>query len=564
MAKQQHWIGEGKVKIGQFRAWWERVVPFRVDVPWIDQLILCSMALVTITGMVIWLSQHGLPPHWDQANHLVNSLRYTDMVDAAFHADSVRGFVREWYYFFIKANFYYPPFAYWLTVPFVLLFGRGEVVPIMVNSIYAFVLVWSAYSVGRNLWNRTTGLLLAAVLLFSPFATAQFHEFQLDLPLLTVTTLVFALLLKSNFGMQRTWSFWLGAALGVGMLTKWTIAAFLVVPMGVWAIACVVRAWQGSKEGRRERFVQLLWGVGWFALGLGITAGPWYITHLAVIRAGGAHNATVGLLEGDPLVGTVLSWRYYYDALLSHHLRLPLVILSTIGLVWSLVNKKALLRNGLFILYIIGAYLLLTQYQNKDFRYIQPIIIGFSLLSVFWISLLPRILKYIGAGVVVALCIFQFLTINWGSVLFPKMAAEYSVSIPDPLSGSTSVTVYRLSGYIIGSPARQDWYQETIVSKLFPEGTQAATDVAPRIAMYYVDAPRFNKENLGYAFMQQRLRVGILPFPPVADLCTSAEYLLTTSDVPQHAALNLTCETEQVLQETLPNGVEIRLSRILP
>lgn len=186
--------------------------------PW----LLLPLFLFHAVAVVVYLQREDLPPSWDPAYHLSIALRYYD----ALVERGVEGLV--WWH---TLNNYYPPLfhalcslAFWFAPP-------SEDAACLVNLLFLAVLLASTYGVGRDLYDWRVGLTAAVLVSCYPLALSMFKLLYIDGALLAMTTLVWWLAVACRHFTRPLSSWALGAACGLGMLTKWTFAFFAVVPL---------------------------------------------------------------------------------------------------------------------------------------------------------------------------------------------------------------------------------------------------------------------------------------------------------------------------------------------
>lgn len=556
----------------------------RFALPAADALILLSLiGLVALNGF-FWLRADNYPPHWDMANHLRHSLAYTDAFLAINETESPRALLRSIYYFFIDMETYYPPFVYWLSVPFVLVFGRNFDAITASNSILLVVYTFSLYGIGLKLWNRATGLLTALVGLSFPFIVGQFHEFQLDMPLTVLAATGLWILLQTNKFQHPGWSFAFGAITGFGMLTKWPFPAFIIGPAIYLAIVRFIELRQAKAHWVDYR--ALAYNLALAGLGLFLTAGPWYFTNLESLKRNLLVNWETGTGEGDPPPLSAKSLRLYSDVLIQAQLRLLLLIPFVIGLLTTLLNRQNLRRNLPAVAMIVGGYVIMTLYNNKDYRFIEPILPAIAVISAYWIIQLIRPWRQIATGYMVAVFAFHLITISWGQQLVPFLPKTVYSYVPDIQGGEFRLTVWDFTGYGSGPPRNENWHQLAFLHTIHDDG-QAIIDQGRqiRLAMYYKDNMEFNRENMLYYIYREQLPIRLLDSPPATFNCTDVDYVIATTRAgvaaevsrdfpyyqdyayPLHATAKRTqtpgCELQELKRVALPDTTEAFLWKVI-
>lgn len=526
-----------------------------------DLLILLSLIVAITINSLIWLNTDTMPPHWDMANHLRHSLEYTDVASNIVNSNTLYDLMKQCYIFFIGKNTYYPPFAYWVSVPFILTLGRTYLAAVLSNLFFLIVISFGTYTLGTQLWNRTTGRLATIVMLTFPYIIGQFHEFQLDMPLTAMTTLAMVALVKSKGFSSPGWSFIFGVAFGLGMLTKWPVGAFLIAPVLVTLLS--------SRIYGRLSWKQLGANLMWAGLGFIITAGPWYGVHLQSLRENLGVNWETGTGEGDPSPFSPDSLKYYLVVLTQWQIRLPILIPACIGLFLSCFFRRHRQKNGLILAWFLGGYLVMTFYNNKDFRFIEPVLPAIALLATYWISTLITPWRRLWVGFILVVALFQFLSVSWGTRLFPGLPPTVRANVIGINPDHFTLLVYAFDGYGSGPPRIQNWHQNEVIEAIkATRDTQSTT-----IAMYYTDAPFFNRENIAYTITQQKLPYTIAPGGNATFNCLDIDIIIATDrntvaktverEFPLYRAFRLKdpqqpvdrplCNLKLLYQTTLPN-----------
>ncbi len=402
----------------------------------VDYLLITGLILLVAFLNHLWANEETRPPHWDTGRHLWTSLLYLDLL----HLKTI---YRLW-----TNYYYYPPFRYWETVPFYLIFGKSKIVAIDSNIVFIAILAFSIYGIGKELWDRITGLMSAVFILSAPIYVSQFKEYQLDAELGSMVALSFYLLIRTKEFADRKLSLWFGLSAGLGMLTKWTYFISMGFPLAI----TLFQVFKDKSPGRKERFLNLFLA---FLIALGVSL-LWYGNHPRMLW-----NDLFGwtfYAEGGPY----LSWdcqATYLMVLEQIQLQLFLTVIFLVGFLTSLFSKEARRKNGLLMGFVLGNYFLFTCI-HKDARYTMPMLIGVAVLAVFWTGLLRHpALRTVVRSVILLYCVFSFWIVSFGTNLIP-----YEMTLG-------KWVVYRQVGYIIGPPEQEQWKQEDIVKKIlsYPE-----------------------------------------------------------------------------------------------
>lgn len=399
-----------------------------------DVLLLVILAMTVIILNFIWRSIEVRPPHWDMGRHLFNSVVYFDFAKSS----ELRNLIADYRY--------YPPFLYWVAIPYYLLFGLSIKTAILSNSFFIFVMAFSVYGIGCRLWGRRTGLLVAIFILCSPMIVTQFKEFQLDAPATAMVALCLYLLIRTKEFESRWWSLAFGIALGFTMLTKWTLVFVLALPTA-YAVAIAFAADIKNKNTNRIFNILVSSLAAFFIMSF------WYLQNIGQIAGDLISNGgDAGAREGDPAVGTFASNIWYAKNLINNQLYLVPFTLFISGIIYSFKNARKYFRQNIYPwLLIFGTLAFFTILRNKDARYTLPLLVGVSIISTYWIAQIKSSrIKNLTTILLVAYSFFAFFTISFGVNILPNT---------NHLGG---ITIFDQKGYLIGSPTGENWHQEEI------------------------------------------------------------------------------------------------------
>ena len=227
-------------------------------------LILLGIVIFHCINSKFWLMANKYPSGTDEFIHLRFGLLYLK---------AFSGGLGNMLLHIIQANKSHWPTLYHLSSAVVNLFlGSSRIASTMVNIIYLAILLFSVYFIAVRLFDRTTGLLAAALLSMYPII---FRYSRIFTPYFAVTAMValsICLLIYSDFFKQRRLSLLFGASLGLGMLVLWTYAVFLLGPL-LYTITQAFLLRKREKAYAKQRLYNLS-----FALIIGlIIASLWYV-----------------------------------------------------------------------------------------------------------------------------------------------------------------------------------------------------------------------------------------------------------------------------------------------
>jgi len=400
-------------------------------------VVLAALILFHIVNNWIWPSTNLVIVGWDRPRHLIESLRYNDILKTLNYPSFFKAFT---------LSGYYPPSFHLLIVAFYKLFGVSADVAATVNSLYLAIFLLSIYMIGRKVWGWKEGLLAAFLVSAFPMIYAMSRYTYIEFALTAMVTLSIYLLLMSEGFTHRGYSLLFGLSLGLGMLTKWTYALFVLPPLILIAARLPLQSWlrdlRPSLDRRwtglsvalgfglallwylpvRERVAELplahwLFPLSWFllsgliyllsqqagvranfasALWLGFTvAATWYLSRIDFLPH------TFFIAWGRP---SRRGWgfTYYLDRLINEQLSpfyaglLVLVILSFL-VAW--LRRRALLqglRQGvrnegvLLLVWLLLPYLIFSfRASSIHSRFIMPILPALALLIARGLAMIP-------------------------------------------------------------------------------------------------------------------------------------------------------------------------------
>jgi 4-amino-4-deoxy-L-arabinose transferase-like glycosyltransferase len=354
-----------------------------------DGLILLGLWLLVAIADGLWLLNDQAPPAWDQGEHLTRALHFWGVLQQPqwFNAD-------WWTTLWRQSPGYRAPLVYLATVPIFNLLGRGFDQAVVVNTLFAGLLMAILYGLGRYLFGRVTGLWAAGLSLLVPMLYALRLDYLLDLGLATAVTATFASLTAwrgAKPGARWGWAIAAGLGVGFSILAKPTAVLFLVVPFGWIALESVLTRPRWQHIAQWVLAAVAAWAV----------CGPWIQTNwLTILTNSQGNNASWVAPELVPgSIGSILS--YYarmVPRLVTYALLISGILGGMIGVLLGRSGHRATLAHDASPLrwtwpwlmsFLIGSYGMLTLLQNKDPRHIAPAVPVLILVLTRGLTLLP-------------------------------------------------------------------------------------------------------------------------------------------------------------------------------
>ena len=415
------------------------------------RFLLAASFLYLVAANLIWIARDTRPPFWDMAFHQMGALQIYD----TFAAGGIRAIAAA-----PLLTGPYPPFYHSVVAIFYAVFGKTVDAAQWANLPAIALLFFATFSLGRMLLDPIPAAAAAVLVNFYPMLLWLSRETLIDYWLTSMVAAAMWLLVRTNQFSDRRRSLEFGLACGLGMLTKWTFA-FFVLPPALWC----------ARKNPKNAAVAACVGV--------VTAGYWYanagrtlLRFLDTNAAGAAH-------EGDPARISFQAVVFYVRALEGYQVFLPLFVALIAG---AIVLARNFDRVWIpVVLWIAGGWLALMLFQNKDPRYSAPLLPAVALIT-------SRIFQKKEVLVVffLPLLVFQHQLVSFG---IPQLPSTIVVAkgVEGPLSWHWNLYVQRYFD-LWGPPAREDWRIRHVLEKVsMPNGPPVRVGMVP-------DIPRFDSQ----------------------------------------------------------------------
>jgi 4-amino-4-deoxy-L-arabinose transferase-like glycosyltransferase len=340
---------------------------------------------------IFYIKFDNTPPHWDAGRHFYNSFKYWELFKGT--VSKRENGITDAVSSLITTYLYYPPAGYWLTLPFLGIFGRVYRAALLVNIVWISVLSISWLNISKKLFSsKVAGQIGLLFLLGSPFLIGQSREYQLDLPALAMTFLIvwaFESLIQ-KFELKNF--IFVGFSIGIGLLVKWLLIIYLPIIVLFYSLRFIYISYK-YKNFQLSKFLAFVYVALTSIISI---AGTWYIVNLTRLKLDLTKNSSAaGIAEGDPQGFTVGSFKFYANTIVNVYLWLPwlvffviiiliaifLLIKNSSSLKDKLVNQSKLIFSGLFsIIYFVGILIYHVFQSNKDDRYPIVFFISFAIL----------------------------------------------------------------------------------------------------------------------------------------------------------------------------------------
>lgn len=404
-------------------------------------LMIVGISVAYMLLSLYWVQKNARPPHWDMARHLYNTEIYSDLLR------------QGELYKIVTAYLYYPPFSYLIVVLLYVFVGSTLSNAVAANFVWLLALGFSLVSICGSLRRPRAGVLAFVFFITMPLVGSVTKELQLDFPLTAMLAVNLALLLRSKNFTKFNFSILYGISFGLGMLTKWTFLIFAIWPLVITGVI-LIKNYKNSKNNIKNLLVALL-------MAYAITM-PWYIANLSSIKADFiANGVAAGVREGDPPPLTLGGLSWYPRNIIEYYLRLPWLV----GVVAALVAFRGRIKNPVLkseILYIIsmgvGGFIVFTFLQNKDIRYIMPVLMILALMVGLGLeALLERRPFFLVSGIIVA------IVLSFGLTSFATNLNRIAINMKHV---PVSLAIWSPTGYITGPPEAASWCMEDAIREI--------------------------------------------------------------------------------------------------
>lgn len=135
-----------------------------------------------------------------------------------------------------------PPLIEYLLMLNVLLFGGDIDMMMHTNLLFLLILIWSLYKIGERIAGQSIGLLSVIICLSFPVVFGMSRIMWREYPLMCAIILSYYLLFKTEYFRNTKYSLLWSFSLGCGLLIRWTLPIYIVIPVLTYIIkAFVVR-----------------------------------------------------------------------------------------------------------------------------------------------------------------------------------------------------------------------------------------------------------------------------------------------------------------------------------
>jgi 4-amino-4-deoxy-L-arabinose transferase-like glycosyltransferase len=461
------------------------------------RILLAAAYLYLAVTNVIWIANDTRPPFWDMAGHESSAIH----VYNAFGRSGLRALTEISSEHLTGA---YPPLYHTVIAAFWGVLGKSVSVARLANLLALTILFFGTYGIGRHVLGPYTSAIAATLACFYPYMLWLSRETLIDYWLAAMVTLAMWTLLKTNAFKDRRWSVGFGFIAGLGMLTKWTFPFFVILP-AIWF----------ARRNLKNALLAL-------SIAVALTA-YWYLPSIPVLREFLKINTAGAVFEGDPNRFSVEAFVFYLRALEGYQLFLPLFATFIAGLV--LVWKRGDERWIPLVLWILGGWLGLMLFQNKDPRYSAPLLPAVALISA-----LVFIRRHALTYALFAFLVFQHYLVSFGIQALPDSIVLMR-GTESQLSWHWNLYTQSYFG-LWGPPAREDWKIEHVLDEVARDSGNAGVRLG-----IVPDIPRFDSQAFQFYVDLRNAPVRLNRIQMLSEQAITAnDYLLVAKNDQEHAA----------------------------
>ena len=321
------------------------------------KLTLGVCALVLAANL--WHHLFVYQPLWDDAWYRAASF----LIYNGFHEAGWTSLTNS----FIYDGTFSPPMVVFLPLPFYLLFGPNEFLPMLLMDGSLIVTWYAVYLIGCLLYNEKAGCASVMACALQPLIFGMYRFYLIECLLTAIVAWVHWVLLKGDQEPSRKMGFKLGLLYGVGLLTKQGFPIYVLATSWI----------------RRKIIFKQWWIVGLVAGGL---ASTWYYTNgLQALQylIGQAWVSTPGLVGPHQIYSPSIVLDYL-NSVLFEAISWPYLVVA-VGIffaAWKTRSKEWRIGSSeKFLLAWVGfPMLIFTFIINQDLRFLMPAFPGFSIL----------------------------------------------------------------------------------------------------------------------------------------------------------------------------------------
>ena len=196
------------------------------------------IVLIILIALFAWqnfyfLENNLAPPYADTTHHLLLAQEYHRFL-----------IVKDFPIMNSPLHQKYPPLIY--SVASLYMAALGVSIKSALWSYFTFVIIYmlALYGIGKYFGDKMGGIAVAAIGISNHFIMYMTHMFVPELPQTAMTTLAVYFLLKTERFTDEIYSYFFAVALALAMLTKWSSAFYLLLPILIMLGYYIYKNWK--------------------------------------------------------------------------------------------------------------------------------------------------------------------------------------------------------------------------------------------------------------------------------------------------------------------------------
>jgi 4-amino-4-deoxy-L-arabinose transferase-like glycosyltransferase len=432
-------------------------------------LFLICLFHLSVNTIFIFLNTAPLP--WDQAGHTKLAIEFAHFLTSRDVLKIVN---------FFSISTYYPPLTYTFAGIPITIFGNPILTSEIVVTLFFLVSIFLVYKyISELFYNKQIGILSSVIFSFFPIVFEHSRWLLLEIPLLTFLFATLLFLLRSRNFTEKKNTLLFFIFFGLSLITKWTAAIYILLP----ALISFYYFLKSPREIKKQALETIING---FILFLTISL-PWYLINLSSLIKTIPLNLTGESSDPKGLL-SLWNWGFYPYVFVNFQATLVLSVLFILGACFILWKKGPRFP----LLYIVFIYLFFSFLQNKDARYVMPLLPFVASVIAFLLINIMKRAKIIGFTLITIILIYQasYLLILSFRNVFPNFTYQRAINFP--IFGW--LDYINLNDNLAHSYNQDKWPQEDIINTINKDSTGKIN------VLCMVDKERFNYGN----FLLQR------------------------------------------------------------
>lgn len=323
---------------------------------------------------------------------------------------------------------YYPPFFPFIEALFFGMFGVS-VTTARVAVVFMFLLAgifW--YRLISKIYNTKIGFYSTMLFITTPFVVKWSRAVMLEIPVLAMIILSCYLFYNFVELNKRKYAIYFAIALSLSVWTKQTAVFMFPVFLSYILIrrkfSCLIQR-------------EALWGY--------VIIGLLLVPLLAITIYFGDINLAQSIGNLGPASRySIENWTILFSRNLRMHLTLPVLILGSVGIVITIIKKRA--KATLFLLWILWCYIVFSYIANKVPRYSFVWIPPFCLFATLVLANIKGRIKALEVSEILLVCLSVY-----------QFTLAYRIRVPY-ISGYDKAAKYVVDRCKIGLPVLFDGY----------------------------------------------------------------------------------------------------------